>query len=62
MTNNCLFYDNILQKTIPCLLVANQIYTINYTISSEFMNEKSITMHVMSDPMTPESDPETDPS
>jgi len=29
MTNNCLFYDKVLNKTIPCFLVANQLYTIN---------------------------------
>lgn len=27
-TNNCLYYDRELQKTIPCLINASQIYSI----------------------------------
>ena len=28
-TNNCLYYDPVLQKTIPCFIVPGTIYTIN---------------------------------
>lgn len=27
-TNNCLYYDPVLQKPIPCFIVPNQVYTI----------------------------------
>lgn len=30
MINNCLFYDRDLNKTIPCILIPNQVYTIDH--------------------------------
>jgi hypothetical protein len=30
MINNCLFYDKTLNKTVPCFLIPNQVYTTNH--------------------------------